>query len=149
MAAHQAFIDTLRNKALFKEKIVVEDYEYHYYVMSRDFNKDLRFFCGAPSAEAIFISEDVPEGFREAVLTHEVLCNIVEQQIHGPDLCVHCSKIELTRVQPEDFGEYLPIRIAFYEDLIPYLSRNQDHREANAAVLAKVEASLKFLKTYI
>lgn len=129
--------------------VVVDNIEYPYLVISTAFARHLPFFAGAPNKESLFISEEVPVKFRNFVLTHEVMCQLVAPKDNqGPHTCRSATERELAMVSKDEMGAYVLMRLVFYNRLIDTCcASDATGGPNNAPLVAKLRASKALLET--
>lgn len=100
-------------------------------------------FLGFPEAKFLFISEDVPEEFREYMLRHEV--REFTQRAGQEDRCLATLKQELQEIPAEIRQRYIEMRLKLFQDLVAHYATEQD--EALADIKRQLSASLAHLET--
>lgn len=111
-----------------------------YTILKKELAPTLPGFLGYPNGEHLFISEEVPEKFRNPQLTHEV---IEFAELKGKKgRCVEALRRELLVVPEEIRQEYLEYRRNFFARLIEYYkeSKDEDFKE-------EIQASYEFLQS--
>lgn len=87
-----------------------------------------------------FISDEVPEEFRESMVFHEL--TEFELLQDKPDRCLQALKSELETVPKNKKEDYLKFRLEVFESLIDFLKKY----DPNSKLIIEVNKSLKYLR---
>lgn len=128
-----AFFDRMAPYVIASGQTKIFGKWYPYRIVQQAFEPRLPGFIGLQEGE-LFISDDVPGGYREHFFWHEVRC-VEQRQRKG---CVETLKEELARVQPEIIRDYIQYRaecfaalVAFYADnppeFFPEIAQSLEH----------------------
>lgn len=109
-----------------------------YRIIRRDYEGAPRFFIGYNHGFP-FISDEVPEKFREPMIFHELY--EFEKLKDKSGRCVASLKEELKLLSPHDIREYIEFRKGVLEELKRYLRRNEPKSE----FLPELKKSIEFL----
>lgn len=107
-----------------------------YRVISKDYAPSYPFFAGCQE-DMLFVSEEVPEQWRDYVLFHEATCMIDRR--HQPGGCVRTTREEIELVPQADRLAYIEMRCQFYEALL--------EQQPNHPLKDNIESSLRFLRS--
>lgn len=118
--------------------------EFKYRVYDKNLNSKLSNFVGFVAGE-LFISEEVPEKYRNYFFLHEINCvpNIGKKNHH----CVSALQYELSHVPKPDQVDYINFRKSFFEGLIHY-HENESKATWRDKLIVEMKESLKFLNEF-
>lgn len=124
-------------------EVIFGDVSYPYAIIDPSLEKRLPNFVGFNLAtNFLFISEDVPETYREFILGHEI-----DEFTNRPEVEGRCSlsvAAELARVPSAVMAGYVPFRTQMFQDLISYYEAHNQDGSANA-MLHELQMSLSLL----
>lgn len=122
MTNEERWPDAIATRMKSVGRIVFRGEEYRYAIMGRDACSDMPGFIGCLSEEGknfFFVSEDVPEEFREFQLAHEIV-EMTELGRDVPGSCLGALMQELAIVPQHMLKNYLPYRRDFFRRLVRY-----------------------------
>jgi hypothetical protein len=106
-------------------EIIYNEVTYPVYVLDRELEPKLPGFMGFnKELKILFISEDVPEKWRQYVLRHELREYVDLASQAGR--CVTSLVAELQEVPPDEREVYLVWRHAFFVNLVAYYDARKD-----------------------
>lgn len=110
-----------------------------YSILQKDLVPSLPGFLWYPNGEHLFISEEVPEKFRDPQLIHEIIefSELKDQTWR----CLMALKAELEMLQQNIRQEYLAYRKDFFARLVEFQKDNE-----NEDFKAEIQASHDFLQ---
>lgn len=120
----------IASKMVGEEKVVFRGTEYPYAILVREVNPYLPGFLGCfPDGDKqyFFISEEVPQEFREFQLVHEIL-EFTELGRDVPGSCLKALMHELALVPEYMLKNYLPYRRDFFRNLVRYREMFPENR---------------------
>ena len=112
----------IASKMVGESRIVFRGEGYPYAILAREANLELPGFLGCfPDGDKqyFFLSEDIPEEFREFQLVHEIL-EFTELGRDVPGSCLKALMHELALVPEHMLKNYLPYRRDFFRVLVRY-----------------------------
>lgn len=131
-------------RAIKKEEVVVGGKKYICYVMSKHFEPMLPFFVGHTQKGEIFFSEQIPDEFRNLVISHEIHRHILNDK-ENKSTKDELTKKEFSSLVCEDRERYFWIRHVFYSNLLTFLTCTPWSENANALMIEKIKATLAVL----
>lgn len=131
-------------RAIKKEEVVVGGKKYICYVMSKHFEPMLPFFVGHTQKGEIFFSEQIPDEFRNLVISHEIHRHILNDK-ENKSTKDELTKKEFSSLEREDRERYFWIRHVFYSNLLTFLTCTPWSENANALMIEKIKATLAVL----
>ncbi len=104
----------------------------------------------------LFISEEVPEKYREHVLSHEIY--ETHELQNSPHKCLEAMMWEIAQVPANIKPDYIRLRRAFFENLVKYNTaeiakidtstpKGQEQKRARDESLAQFTESLNYLRS--
>lgn len=130
----------LKDNEVGMGSVVYGESTYPCTVVKKELEPRLPGFVGFPEGKNLFCSEEVPEDYREWILTHEI---IEFTELKGQEgRCVSALKQELEKVPDEMKAEYIAYRKAFFERLVAYYESSDDK-----AFKKEITASLEYLES--
>ena len=108
----------IKNNEVGKWIILYNNKPVKYTIVKKEMAPKLKWFLWYPWWEHLFISEEVPEKFREPQLIHEIV-EFTELQ-WKKWRCLQSLKYELSLISEEIWNEYIEYRRDFFERLIEY-----------------------------
>lgn len=120
--------DWIKNNEVGKGRIEYEGRDYFYTILDSKVQPKLPGFLGYPDGENLFISEGVPEEFRDPQLIHEI---IEYTELKGKEgRCLEALRRELEiareKFEEEKYLEYLEYRRNFFAKLVDYYKESSD-----------------------
>lgn len=140
MAAHQEIPDWAASLVVGEGSVLVDGVEYAYHVMSRDLFH-VKHFLGFPGTKFLFISEDVPEEYREHMLRHEV--RDLLQRAGQDGRCLAALQLELAEVPQTIRADYIVLRRQLFRDLVAHYA----DQEGSDDLKRELAGSLAYLET--
>lgn len=117
----------IENNAIGYGIVVFRGEAITYAILPRDISKELPGFVGCLKEgreRFFFISAEVPAGFREPQILHEVM--EIQELKEAPGSCLASLQFELTLVADDIRQEYLLYRRDFFRRLVTYCSAHPD-----------------------
>jgi len=131
----------IKNNEVGSGEIELEGKKIPYTILKKELAPELPGFLGFFEGEHLFISEEVPEKFREPQLIHEI---IEFTELKGKKgRCVESLKRELSIVPEEIKKEYLEYRRDFFAKLVEYYEDSEDEE-----FKSEIKASYEFLQNF-
>lgn len=119
------FITKAKASAIGHGTIEMIGRKYSYDILPADFEPRVPYFVGYPKGEYFFLSAEVPQDFREALLRHELWCH--RQKERGDtEHCRHAAVYELIYVPKDRFKEYYEMRIKMFDALLELYKESED-----------------------
>lgn len=115
-----------------------------YAILKREANPKLPGFSGCweiGEEKHFFISEDIPERFRELILLHEMQEFIVLKK--APGSCLRSLLYELAFVHGDLYEEYILYRRNFFRRLVPFCVDSGQYSEQH---IKNVREGLEYLE---
>lgn len=116
--------DWIRENEVGSGEIEYEGKKIPYTILKKELEPRLPGFLGYPNGEHLFISEEVPEQFRDPQLIHEIIEFTELKDQKGR--CKDALKKELEVVPDEIRQEYLEYRKEFFALLVAYNENSED-----------------------
>jgi ubiquinone/menaquinone biosynthesis C-methylase UbiE len=132
----------MKQNEVDKGEIILAGETYKYTVLKKELEPALAGFIGQFEGH-FFISEEVPNEYRELQLIHEIIefTELTDQ----PGRCLQALKRELELIPDNIKSEYLKYRKDFFKRLITY----HTERDTNQEFIKEIRASYKLLVTLI
>jgi len=132
----------MKQNEVDKGEIILAGETYKYTILKKELEPALAGFIGQFEGH-FFISEEVPNEYRELQLIHEIIefTELTDQ----PGRCLQALKRELELIPDNIKSEYLKYRKDFFKRLIAY----HTERETNQEFIKEISASYRLLVTLI
>ena len=132
--------DWVKKNEVGKNEVEFEGQKIPYTILRKEVEPKLPGFLGFPEGKFLFISEEVPEEFRNPQLVHEI---IEFTELKGKKgRCLESMKRELEIVPDDIKKEYIEYRRNFFGRLIEY-SKNSDDEDFKK----EIQASYDYLQS--
>lgn len=124
------YIANAKAAKIGSDSVNIDGTRYNYDILPVSHEPNVPYFVGYPS-EYLFISAQVPEKFRKAVLAHEVKCDALRKS-GAKHYCANAFEQELKFV-PGDIAEYLSMRRTMFDALLTYY-KDSDNKDFLAEI---------------
>ena len=117
--------DYIKNNEVGRGSFEFEGKKYDYTLIDRQIQPNLPGFLGFVDGKYLFISDEVPEKFREPQLIHEVDEFTNPELVGKPGRCVESLKREFARIPDDMKEEYIEYRKNFFHKLREFQKNNE------------------------